>query len=733
MRRRLPIAGALAIACLAQVGLTAAPSQAATPPPPTAGASLPADQVPSVTDYSKTRPDPGHLEQIYAATTRDGSARVVVTLRATVSPVGSLTTKAVTSQQTTIATLADTALKAAPGAEVVRKFTTVPLLVVQANADAVKALSASAAVADLNLDHLVAPGLSNTTPLIGSSRLNTRGVGGAGQTIAVLDTGIDRTHPFLAGRVVDEACFGGCASGAGSASGPGTGVNCPLAVAGCDHGTHVAGIAAGAAGPNPVGFNGVAPQATIMSVNVFHRVDNFWPFNFCGSSPSPCALAWASDEVAGLEYVLGRRSAFSIAAVNISIGGGEYTATCDRSWMKPAIDNLASVGIATVVSAGNDGFTNALSEPGCVGSAVSVGATTNSDVVAAFSNSASFLDLLAPGVNVTSSLPGGGFGMKSGTSMAAPHVSGAFALMKQKYPGAGVAEIQQRLSQTGRRVLDAKSGVTKARINVERAAQFPLFTSDFSRDLHADPAVFRPSSGEWFVPGQATQVWGTAGDKPVPGDYNGDGVVEKAVWRPSTGTWWIPGSTVQWGQAGDVPVPADYNGDGSTDIAVWRPTTGAWLIRGISTAVWGGQGDIAVPADYNGDGSADIAIWRPTTGEWWIPGRAPVVWGGIGDRADVPVPADYNGDASADIAIWRPATGDWWVRGQFTQQWGTSGDIPNPRDVTGDGTAELVVFRPGNGTWFNLFRAPLVGPITWSTQWGQSGDVPVGPTGYQLR
>jgi subtilisin family serine protease len=107
------------------------------------------------------------------------------------------------------------------------------------------------------------------------------------------------------------------------------------------------------------------------------------------------------------------------------------------------------VGIATTVAAGNNGATNALSSPACISSAVSVGATTKSDVVAAYSNAASFLSLFAPGDSITSSSVGGGYTVASGTSMAAPHVAATWAVLRQAAPTATVSQVLSTLQSTG--------------------------------------------------------------------------------------------------------------------------------------------------------------------------------------------------------------------------------------------------------------------------------------------
>ena len=203
------------------------------------------------------------------------------------------------------------------------------------------------------------------------------------------------------------------------------------------------------------------------------QVFSFYPAN----APEEQALTWESDQIRGLERVFLLRETHQIAAVNMRLGGGRYEASCDGTFpaMAAAIESLRSVGIATVISSGNNGYGDATTQPGCVSAALTVGATTKADAVAPYSNSASFVDLLAPGSAINSSIPGGAFVSWNGTSMAAPHGAGALAVLRSAYPAASVGSLEAALKQTGIPVADTPRGlgavaaITKPRIQVKEA------------------------------------------------------------------------------------------------------------------------------------------------------------------------------------------------------------------------------------------------------------------------
>jgi subtilisin family serine protease len=308
-------------------------------------------------------------------------------------------------------------------------------------------------------DEAFRPMLAQSTTVVGADIAWSRGYTGDGWYVAVLDTGILRSHEFFSGKNIIEACFtanvGGatslCPNGLAEQYGLDAAVHHP-AVYGFtyDHGTHVAGIAAGR---KPDGtLAGVARDADIIAVNVF---TGFTDTATCDGD-SYCLLAFESDLVQGLEYVYSLRDTYSIASVNMSLGGYGYSeqALCDAHaenvGLKDAIDNLRNVGIATIIASGNDYQCGKISSPGCISSAIAVGATDDFDQESAFSNwHRDMLDLFAPGQGICSSIGDGLYGCWSGTSMATPHVAGAWAVLKQQRPNASVTELWEALASMG--------------------------------------------------------------------------------------------------------------------------------------------------------------------------------------------------------------------------------------------------------------------------------------------
>ncbi len=352
--------------------------------------------------------------------------------------------------------------------ELTQVYETIPYLALDVSQEALLTLAQSPLVEVINGDEFSAPDLFLNTEQVGASQAWAQGVDGSGAAIAVLDTGVDASHPFLAGKVVEEACFsanGSCPGRVTAAVGPGAAAPCDWATE-CAHGTHVAGIAAGAL-PS---FSGVARGSKVIAIQVFSRFTGAQ----CGGA-SPCARSYVSDQVAALEHVYALRMTHDIAAVNLSLGGGRWDSmgACDSAnrALKSAIDNLREAGIATVAAAGNSGNARALSAPGCISSAVSVGAVGVGDVIPSWSSSASFLKLLAPGSMIVSAVPGGSYAYMSGTSMATPHVAGAFALLHRRDPSATVDAVLARLRESGRLIGDPRNGKSFPRLAIAAALE----------------------------------------------------------------------------------------------------------------------------------------------------------------------------------------------------------------------------------------------------------------------
>jgi hypothetical protein len=415
-----------------------------------------------------------------------GPVRVIVGLDMPFDTAATANADTLDAQNAMILSMGNELLSQLQGFDIVqhRRFEFLPYLALTVDSGALQAIADSPYVVSIEEDVADRPHMLSSNNIVGSPLAWAEGMRGSGYTVAVLDTGVDKSHPWftsVGGEVVSEACYGStfgdsttlCPGAVESSEVAGSAVNCDVnTISFCDHGTHVAGSAAGDLGIGPEG-SGVAPFADIIAIQVFSRIDNEVA---CGDDGSPCVRSWVSDQVAALERVYALRDTYNIAAVNMSLGGGKYTdqADCDDNnpSRKDAIDNLRAVGIATVISAGNDGYTDGISGPSCISSAISVGATTDNDYVALFSNISPLVDLLAPGSAITSAVPGGSTAPKQGTSMSAPHVSGAWAVLKQAAPGASVATILSSLQTTATLVDDLRAGgveTSMSRINVDLA------------------------------------------------------------------------------------------------------------------------------------------------------------------------------------------------------------------------------------------------------------------------
>jgi subtilisin family serine protease len=427
-------------------------------------------------------------DAVTAQIAADGSAPVIVGVRVPFVPEGDLAGPAdVAVQREAIQAALDSAMgrAQAAGAVLGGGFQTIPFFNARVDAGALAALAAMPDVVSIEADALRQPSLVQSVPLINVPAAWTAGHTGAGWHVAIVDTGVEKAHGFLANKVVQEACYSNangagtgtttCPGGVTSSTAVGSGVPCTSAIASCEHGTHVAGIAAGANGPS--GTNGVAPGANLFAMQVFTI---FTGSANCGSS-SPCISAYTSDINRALERAFlltgGPANDNHLASVNMSLGGGAPSTNCDatNSSTKAAIDNLISRGVATVIASGNNGFTTGVSSPACISTAVSVGSTTKTpESISSFTNRGGGLPLLmAPGSSITASIVNNQFGVKSGTSMATPHVAGAWAVLKQAVPGAGVAQVLNALRTTGVSV----AGFPRINVNAARLALLGTGTS----------------------------------------------------------------------------------------------------------------------------------------------------------------------------------------------------------------------------------------------------------------
>lgn len=239
----------------------------------------------------------------------------------------------------------------------------------------------------------------------GFNEVDTQGV-----VVAVIDTGLDVNHPDFAGRVVSPYNVLTGTSDVTDTEG---------------HGTHVAGIIAGAWG-NKAG--GVDPNAKIMPIKAAGKNGGFK----------------ASDVATGIRYAVDHGA----KVINLSLGG-----PIKMPYVQEAINYAESKGVVVVAAMGNNGKEKATYPAEFTD--VEAVASSKGDKRSKFSNYGDRTDVSAPGENILSTLPGGQYGTKSGTSMASPYVAGEAALVVAEHPDWTPAQVRQQLNRGVNTMSDA--------------------------------------------------------------------------------------------------------------------------------------------------------------------------------------------------------------------------------------------------------------------------------------
>jgi subtilisin family serine protease len=356
------------------------------------------------------------------------------------------------------------------GQTIHHRYESVNAMAVTVDANALEALRAQPDVESVILDQGGSGHLLEAVPLSRLDVVQATGLTGAGVTVAVIDSGIDRTHPDLSDSLAAEACFcsggamgdgtGCCPNGQESQQGPGA------AADDNGHGTNVIGIVTS---NGTVAPKGGAPGARIVAVKVLDAQN---------------AFTFSSDVVAGLDWVINNHP--EVKVVNASLGTfalqpGTCDAVADAAPWKTAIDTLRANGALVFASSGNQSSSTGMAIPACVANTVAVGAvwdsnvgsqgvfcteaTTAADKITCFTNSDSALDLLAPGAPITSTGLGGGTSTFYGTSQASPLSAACAALLLERNSALTPSQIETALKGSPTRITDGRNALTFPRLD----------------------------------------------------------------------------------------------------------------------------------------------------------------------------------------------------------------------------------------------------------------------------
>ncbi|MBI2133571.1 S8 family serine peptidase [Candidatus Woesearchaeota archaeon] len=304
--------------------------------------------------------------------------------------------------------------------------------------------------------------LDTTVPLVNASLLwplvyNGSNITGGTESVCVIDTGVNYSHPDMGGCSAGSFLNGSCAKVPSGYDFVNSDFD-PSDDHG--HGTHVAGIIAS----ENATYRGMAPSARIVSLKA-------------------CDLngdCYDSAILDSIDWCVSNRSRFNISVISISIGGGSYSSYCDSSfpYFRNSINSAVASNISVVIAAGNSGSSASISAPACIRNATAVSSSTRSDQLSSFTNRNNLTDLVAPGSDIVSLDFQGTVSTKSGTSMSTPHVSGAFALISNymrvlSNSTISPAALEDAFNRTGRSINDSSgNGITFRRISVYDALLF---------------------------------------------------------------------------------------------------------------------------------------------------------------------------------------------------------------------------------------------------------------------
>ncbi|GAA2550962.1 MULTISPECIES: S8 family peptidase [Streptomyces] len=331
-------------------------------------------------------------------------------------------------------------------------------------------------IAHVWLDGVRRASLDTSVGQIGTPKAWSAGYDGKGVRIAVLDTGVDATHPDLKGQVTASKNF----------------TTAPNAGDKVGHGTHVAAIAAGTGAKSKGTYKGVAPGAKILNGKVL----------------DDSGFGDDSGILAGMEWAVAQGA----DVVNMSLGGMD---TAEVDPLEAAVNKLsAEKGVLFAIAAGNEG-PESIGSPGSADAALTVGAVDDKDKLADFTSTGPRVgdgaikpDVTAPGVDITAASAKGndiaqevgekpaGYMTISGTSMATPHVAGAAAILKQQHPEWTSTELKGALtgSTKGGKYTPFEQG--SGRVQVDRAIKQTVIADPVSLSFGA-------------------QQWPHSDDKPV--------------------------------------------------------------------------------------------------------------------------------------------------------------------------------------------------------------------------